>query len=192
MEQRKNQRYTYADYLTWNDDNRYELIDGMVHMMASPSAEHQIISVEISRQLSNFLLDKTCRVFVAPFDVRLNADTKDDIVVQPDVFVVCDPEKYKNGKSCKGAPDMIIEIVSPSSMGYDQVTKYNKYLMAGVKEYWIVYPQERSVIVYLLMNEGYFTQSYTETNTVPVATLEGCTIDLKRVFPPLPAEAQDT
>lgn len=162
MEQQRDQKYTYSDYRTWNDDNRYELIDGIVYMMASPSVEHQMISFEISRQLGNFLLGKMCRAFAAPFDVRLNAETTDDTVVQPDIFVVCDPEKYKNGKSCNGAPDMVVEIISPSSVGYDQITKYNQYLEAGVKEYWIVYPEARGVMVYLLMNGGYFSQSYAE------------------------------
>ncbi len=97
-ELRRDQHYTYADYCTWPEDERWELVDGVPYAMASPSDAHQVISVEISRQLANFLVGKPCQVFHAPFDVRLNAETGDDTVVQPDIFVVCDKSK-RDGKS---------------------------------------------------------------------------------------------
>jgi segregation and condensation protein B len=139
---RKQEYYTYADYLTWDDKVRYELIDGMPYMMASPSQKHQEISGELFRQLGNFLLGKPCKPFHAPFDVRLNANKSDDTVVQPDLLVVCDHSKL-DGKSVNGAPDFIIEILSPSTMSYDLIIKLNKYMRSGVREYWVVDPESR-------------------------------------------------
>ena len=107
----RDKRYTYADYESWDDENRYELIDGVVYMMSAPSIEHQGILVELSRQLANFLVGKPCRVFVAPCDVCISGlGDEDDSVVQPDIFVVCDESKLDK-KYCNGAPDMVIEIL---------------------------------------------------------------------------------
>ena len=187
MEQTKSQKYTYSDYLTWNDDQRYELIDGNVYMMTpspSPSSTHQKISVELLRQLANYLQGKICEVYAAPFDVRLNADAEDDTVVQPDITVICDPSKIDE-RGCKGVPDMIIEILSPSTTQRDQVVKLNRYLKAGVREYWIVSPEARSVHIHLLTNEQYVIQAYDETANVPVNILEDCQINLAKVFPPI-------
>ena len=105
--------FTYKDYARWDDDIRYELIDGVPYAMASPSRLHQKISGRIFRQLANFLRGKSCEVYAAPLDVRLNPHTFDNIVVQPDILVVCDESKYDD-KSIKGAPDFIIEILSPT------------------------------------------------------------------------------
>lgn len=193
MQLPEGKKYTYADYLTWDDDNRYELIDGEVYMMSAPSVSHQEISMELGRQIANYLQGKPCKVFSAPFDVRLNADTEDNTVVQPDITVVCDPKKIENGKNCKGAPDMVIEILSPSSGTRDQILKLNMYLEAGVKEYWIVDPETRSVQVYLFKNtEGTF-RSYKDKSIISVNILEGCQIDLAAVFPPeLPNEEPES
>ena len=103
MEAAKAQKYTYSDYLTWDDGQRRELIDGVIHMMSpAPSIAHQEISGELFAQLHRYLKGKTCKVYAAPFDVRLNPDTDDDTVVQPDISIVCDPEKTKDRKNNKG------------------------------------------------------------------------------------------
>ena len=134
------QRYTYADYVTWPGDERWELIDGVPYAMSpAPTIGHQRIAGEIHRQLANFLKGKPCEAFIAPVDVRLNADNDDDIVVQPDVLVVCDKNKL-DGKCCNGAPDFVVEILSPSTADHDRVNKFQVYVAAGVREYWIVDP----------------------------------------------------
>ena len=180
----QNRKYTYSDYLTWDDDKRYELIDGEVYMMSpAPVRIHQRISMEIARQLANYLRGKTCEVYPAPFDVRLNADTKDDTVIQPDITVVCDPKKLDD-QGCKGAPDMIIEILSPSTARRDQRFKFHQYLKAGVREYWIVYPDLKNVQVNLLADGKYSIQVYGDTDIVPVHVLEDCQITLADVFLP--------
>jgi len=174
-------KYTYADYARWNTKIRYELIDGVAYAMASPSRKHQKTSGELYGRLWQFLRGKKCEVYHAPFDVRLNFDSFDDIVVQPDVFVVCDESKH-DGKSVRGAPDMIIEILSPTTTQYDVLTKTKLYRIAGVREYWIVDPHEKTVHVYILRNGKYVVSDYNENDTVPVHVLDGCEIDLADVF----------
>jgi len=181
----KDRRYTYKDYLTWSDDTRYELFDGIPYAMAGANQVHQEISVELSSQLHAFLKGKPCKVFTAPFDVRLSANNRDDTVVQPDLLVVCNQSKL-DGKCCKGAPDMAIEIVSPSTAGRDRLLKFNKYLKAGVKEYWIVDPGSKTVTVHILNEEAYMTSVYGEDDMAPVNVLEDCKINLKDVFSGLP------
>ena len=185
MEIRKSEKYTYGDYCAWNDGNRYELIDGEAYMMSpAPSIAHQEISGGLFNQLYNHLKGKTCKVFAAPFDVRLNADAEDDTIVQPDIAVVCDLDKISNRKNCKGAPDMIVEILSPSTARHDQVVKFNKYLEAGVREYWVVYPDVRSVMTFLLKDGHYVSKAYGDTELISVSVLEDCQIHLADVFPP--------
>ena len=175
-------RYTYADYVTWKGDTRYEIIDGIAYAMASPSQGHQRITKRLVRQLDDFLRGKTCEVFHVPLDVRLNVNSFDDVVVQPDVFVVCDESK-RNGKSVKGAPDLVIEILSPYNVRHDTFTKFGQYQKAGVKEYWIVDPIRRSVEVYILKNGKYGVGSvYRADDIVPVSILEGCKINLAEIF----------
>jgi len=174
-------RYTYADYCEWDDDKRWELIDGVPYAMSTPSLAHQEISVQLLRIIANFLVGKQCKVFAAPVDVRLNVDTGDDTVVQPDLLVVCDRSKL-DGKSVLGAPDMVIEILSPSTSMRDRVLKFRRYLQAGVREYWIVEPESQSVSVHVLKNGEYFTNTYGSDESVPVQVLDGCVIDLTEVF----------
>jgi Uma2 family endonuclease len=144
-----NGQYTYEDYIKWSDDKRFELIDGVPYAMASPAQPHQDAVIEIGRQFANYLLGRRCKAFVAPFDVCLNAQgDKDRNVVQPDVFVVCDPAKL-DGKRCNGAPDLVVEIVSPSSATRDWFIKLNKYRKAGVREYWIVDTHAKKTDVFL-------------------------------------------
>jgi len=134
------QHYTYRDYLEFPQSTRCELIDGEIFMMSSPSDWHQAMVVELCRQLSNFFHGKPCRVRVSPFDVRLfpKEDDSDDVVVQPDLMVICDKSKREDGRACKGAPDFIIEVLSRTTRSHDFLRKRALYEKAGVGEYWIV------------------------------------------------------
>lgn len=180
-------RYTFADVLAWDIDARIELIDGVPYMMAPPSTEHQRILMELSRQLANFLEGKKCKVFPAPFGVRLFSEKEDRPenetgLLEPDITVVCDRDKLDE-HGCKGAPDFIIEILSPSSQRRDRLEKYNLYQMAGVREYWIV-DSERKLVQAVTLEDGRYPlpQVYMATDKAPVTVLEGCVIDLEKVF----------
>jgi len=175
-------RYTYADYCTWGDDVHCELIDGVVYDMSpAPGWVHQEVSGSIFLQLGNYLDGKQCKVFHAPFDVRLNASENDDTVVQPDIVVICDISTI-GGTGCTGAPDMVIEVLSPSTASKDMILKYNKYLEAGIREYWIVDPQTKTVRVCILNNGKYDSIDYMDARIIPIRVLDGCDIDIERVF----------
>lgn len=151
--------HTYGEYLRWPDDVRYELIDGEAWLMApAPTADHQDIAGEIYRQCANALEGAPCRVFIAPFDVRLpranEADEAVDTVVQPDVLLVCDPGKIDR-RGMRGAPDWVVEVLSPSTAAHDQIAKRRIYERAGVREYWLVHPTDRTVTVYTLQDGRY-------------------------------------
>jgi Uma2 family endonuclease len=154
-----NKRYTYADYLTWLDDKRRELIDGFVKLMSpAPSTSHQQIEIRIASDIRVYLKKKKCKVFVSPFDVRLpsNGEKEGDkifTVVQPDICIICDLSKLDE-KGCLGAPDMIIEITSNSNTKHDVETKFQLYQKNRVREYWIVFPYEKTIIVNLLNKSG--------------------------------------
>jgi Uma2 family endonuclease len=173
--------YTYRDYLEWDDDGRYEIIDGESYMLAAPSRIHQEISGNLYYALRSFLEGKSCKVYAAPFSVRLfpAEDGSDDTVVEPDITVVCDSSKLDD-RGCKGPPDMIIEIVSPSTARYDRIVKFGKYREAGVREYWIADPEERAIFAYTLKNGEYTAAVYEDA--APVSVLPGCEIDLGSVF----------
>lgn len=156
--------------------------------MAAPSSTHQAISMEISRQLANFLDGKPCRVYPAPFDVRLFEKDEDvpkdvDTVVEPDISVVCDRNKI-DSLGCKGAPDLVVEILSPSSLRKDRLVKLRLYQRAGVREYWIADPANKSVQVFLLDSTGILHphEDYGREDVAKVNVLDGCFIDLKKVF----------
>lgn len=181
-------KYTYSDYLTWPEGERWEIIDGVAYMQATPSPGHQLISGELYRQLANYLRDKPCKAYPAPFCVRLvSGDEKKDEdinkVVEPDITIVCDHSKIDK-KGCKGTPDMIIEIISPSSIKNDRILKFNKYENAGVKEYWIVEPEGKIVSVFTLQQNGRYgrPEIYTEDDTVTVNIFPDLKIELKLVF----------
>ena len=175
--------FTYADYCTWPDDERWELIDGVAYAQAAQSEMHQTIAWELTRQLGAFLRGNPCKAFYAPFSVRLSADTADDTVVEPDILVVCDEKKLEGGKGVIGAPDLIIEILSPSSARHDRVTKFKLYMRSGVREYWIVNPDEKTLMANVLRDGRYMTLLYFEHDTeVPVEVLDGCVINLAEVF----------
>jgi len=180
--------YTFADYLKWNDGKRYELIDGQVYILApAPSPEHHRISGELYRQISNYLLDKDCEVFSAPFDVRLlEGEERDEeilTIVQPDILVVCDKSKLDQ-RGLKGAPDMVIEIVSPSTAGRDRGVKRDLYERNGVREYWLVDYSNKTIEVYLLNKGNSYGKPvvYSAEEKVPVNIFEGLEIELSLVF----------
>jgi Uma2 family endonuclease len=154
-------RFSYAQYLSFSDGARWELIDGEAQMMApSPTEEHQSIAGELFAQLKSQLKGQTCRAYMAALDVRLASETDSDEqtfdVVQPDVFVVCDPKKIDR-RGIRGAPDFVIEVVSPASQKMDQISKRDLYERHGVKEYWIVDPSGRVFTRYRLEKTGKFS-----------------------------------
>lgn len=155
----KTQQYTYGDYLTWPDDMRYELIDGKAYAMSpAPTLDHQEIAGEVFYQLKQQLEAKPCRVFIAPIDVRLPSEDEANesikTVLQPDVIMVCDPDKLDR-RGVKGAPDWVLEVLSPSTALHDQFIKRNVYERAGVKEYWLIHPIDRTLTFYILNQGGY-------------------------------------
>ena len=184
----KEERYTLSDALKWDEQGHIELLEGTPIMMAPPSRAHQEISGALFAQLHNYLDGKKCRVYAAPFAVRLFERPGDrpenvDTLVEPDLSVVCDPDKLDD-IGCKGAPDLIIEVLSPSTQRHDRLTKYNLYERAGVPEYWIVSPEERTVQVSTLVDGRYRVQElYTAEAVAKVNTLSGCFIELSKVFP---------
>ena len=154
-----NERLTYGDYLHWPDDERWELIDGVAYDMSpAPSRRHQDFVVELVRQTANHLRDSACSTYVAPFDVRLpradEADEQVDTVVQPDVAVICDPSKLDD-KGCRGAPDWIVEVLSPSTARKDQREKRDLYERHGVREYWLLHPIDDMLMIYRIGPDGY-------------------------------------
>ena len=151
--------YTYADYLKWKFNERVELFKGRIFKMSpAPSSSHQQISLKVTRKLDNFFLNTTCSLYVAPFDVRLvkikTNDTKVLTVVQPDLCVICDIDKLDE-KGCNGAPDLIVEILSPGNSKKEMGIKFDLYEENGVKEYWIVEAAEKSIFIYTLQNEKF-------------------------------------
>ncbi|MCL2574125.1 MAG: Uma2 family endonuclease [Defluviitaleaceae bacterium] len=181
MELRKEkQRFTYADYCTWGDDIKCELIDGEIYLMSMPTVNHQRISRRLMRKFDEHLDNKRCEVF-PPLDVRLNWEKGDDTVVQPDLLVVCDPEKIDD-KGCNGAPDLVIEILSPSTAGYDTLKKFAKYHAAGVRELWFVDPETKTALAHIWSNNTHSFTLYNSTDKITVGILPELTIDLKDIF----------
>lgn len=180
--------FTYGDYLTWPDEERWELIHGVAYNMSpAPSTEHQRVLTKLLVPLGQFFIDRPCEVFCAPFDVRLpekhEADEDINTVVQPDLVVICDPSKV-DSKGCKGAPDMIIEILSPSTAKKDRQDKFSLYEEHGVKEYWIVHPLEHLIEVFALGDDGTYGRPtiYARDDRLPVNLFPGLEIQLARIF----------
>jgi Uma2 family endonuclease len=180
--------YSYADYLTWKFDEFVELIKGkLMRPMAGPSRLHQVYSLNIAAEVRQFLKRKPCQVYVAPFDVRLttaggNGDQQITTVVQPDICVVCDVTKLDD-RGCVGAPDWIIEILSPGNTSRDTKIKFDLYEESGVLEYWIVFPGVKTVAVYVLENEQYqLAGEFYEPGPIPVRTLPGLLLEWSEVF----------
>ncbi|MDR2040791.1 MAG: Uma2 family endonuclease [Tannerella sp.] len=185
-----NRRYTYADYLTWLDDRRRELIDGMVRLMSpAPRLSHQRICANLLINIGAKLRETGCgcSIFAAPFDVRLpkNGEKEDEkiyTVVQPDICVVCDLTKLDE-RGCLGAPDLIIEIQSPSSAKYDLNTKFNLYEAAGVREYWVAPQTAGYILKFVLQSDGKYDEGTVyEKGKIGSTVLEGLEIDLNDIF----------
>jgi Uma2 family endonuclease len=182
-------KHTYREYCAWPEGERWELIDGVAYDMSpAPAQKHQALSIELGRQIANFLQGKSCRVYIAPFDVLLpdSSDQDDDdvpTVVQPDIVVVCDKSRLSE-MGCRGAPDWIVEILSPSTNVKDQREKLSLYERHGVKEYWVVHPSDKTVMAYVSGPAGGYGKPrvYGNDEKAEPVTLPGLSIDLKTVF----------
>jgi Uma2 family endonuclease len=169
------------DYIRLPEGTRVELIDGKFYDMAAPTTVHQGIGFEICYQLKNYVTENggKCVPFIAPTDVQLDCDDK--TMVQPDVLVVCDRSKITRERVV-GAPDLVVEIVSPSNVITDVLIKLYKYKNAGVREYWIVFPDEKMVMVYNF-EQGTSPVEYTFADSIPVGIWDGkCKIDFERIY----------
>lgn len=179
--------FTYADYLSWPQHERWEIIDGTAYMQEAPSPVHQEVLAGLLAQFFQNLSGKACKVYPAPFSVRLmdkdeRCDEEIEKVVEPDITVVRDRSKIDQ-KGCLGAPDLIVEIVSPSSMEMDKLVKFNKYEKAGVNEYWIVEPENKLVSVFVLQGQKYGRpEIYAEEDKIRLSIFPDLSIDLKPVF----------
>jgi Uma2 family endonuclease len=180
--------HTYSDYLTWSRDYGDELIDGIAYVREppSPSRSHQEIVGELYRQIANALEDKPCRVYVAPFDVRLPKATEEDglvdTVVQPDVFIVYDLKKL-DARGVRGAPDWVAEVLSPSTSRHDQTLKLSAYERAGVREVWLIDPMDHTLVIYRLEGGYYGRATALELKgRTQLTAVPGMTIDWGRVL----------
>jgi Uma2 family endonuclease len=181
-------KYSYADYIVLEDNVIYEVINGkIISMSPSPTEKHQDVRDELLAEFKMFSRGQECKSYSSPMDVCLFADNEtaeEDIQdwVQPDIFVVCDPDKITE-KKITGAPDFIIEVLSPSIASNDRWIKYNSYEKAGVKEYWIVDPLNRTIEVYKLEKDAYKqTGVYGKDNTLSAGLFPELEIDLKNIF----------
>jgi Uma2 family endonuclease len=178
-------RFTYADYKAWElaPGERFELIYGESCAMAAPNMYHQVILGVLTAKFYNFFEGKSCKVCPAPFDVRLfyEADESDDTVVQPDLSVICDKEK-RGPEGGRGAPDLAVEILSPSNTAGEMSRKFSLYRDAGVREYWVVYPEEKSLVVHSFSNGQISSRAYNSPDIVQVGIFPGLEIPLEPVF----------
>ena len=187
LARRDQQHHTYGEYCRWAEDVRYELIDGQAFAMSpAPGRQHQEIVGEVFRQVADALEGSGCRVYVAPFDVRLprgdQADDAIDTVVQPDISVVCDFAKLDD-RGCRGAPDWVIEVLSPGSASHDQIVKRAVYERHGVREFWLIHPADRVVTVYGLVDGAYGKPDiYELTETLACGILPEVVIEWARVL----------
>lgn len=181
-------QYTYADYLQWKFEERLELFKGRIYRLAAPNTRHQAISRNMLVSIAEALKTKKCQVFSAPFDVRLpvknrKKDNEVNTVVQPDLCVVCDPAKIDD-RGCCGAPDLVVEILSPGNSRKEIKLKHELYEEAGVKEYWIINPAEENVVVFLLNKEGKLEglKMYAGGDTLKSIAVPGLSINLTEIF----------
>jgi Uma2 family endonuclease len=193
---RKGRRFTYADYRRWPADERWELIDGIAYAMGpAPLRWHQKVLGNIFHQVAAALEGANCEAYIAPFDVRLpgadHADAADtneatddalDTVVQPDLSVICDPAKLDD-KGCRGAPDWIVEVLSPATASYDHITKRALYERAGVREFWLVHPTDHIATLYRQVAPERFgaAEIIDLSGHTAVSILPGVVIDWGRV-----------
>jgi Uma2 family endonuclease len=177
--------YTYSDYLLWQFSERVELIKGYILKMSpAPSSNHQIILQNLNFSLLSYFNNKPCRVFVAPFDVRLPNDAKSNntTIVQPDLCIVCDLNKLDK-KGYNGSPELIIEIVSRYNSKHDLNTKFKLYEEAKIKEYWIVNPNNNLILIYTLQDNIFIgSRPYTTDDTIKSILFPDLEIDMNSVF----------
>jgi len=183
-----NRTYTYADYLLWKFEERVELLRGKIREMAAPSRIHQAINGNLYRLFANALWRNPYEVYAAPFDVRLTRfhitqNKEVTTVVQPDICVVCDPEKL-DARGCIGAPDLVIEILSPGNSKTEMRDKFDLYEEAGVREYWLVHPEERTVQIYQLNESGKYIglRPFLEDDVITTLIVPNLQVDLRDVF----------
>jgi len=183
------EKYNYADYLTWTDENeRWEIIEGVPYMMSpAPRRKHQKVSGELFGIIWDYLKGKKCEVYSAPFDVRLgekNNDEEVETVVQPDISVICDEEKLDD-KGCMGAPDLIVEILSPSTSKKDKFEKFYLYEKYGVREYWLVEIEEKLITVFKLQKDGKYGRPdiYSEeSEDIKVGIFDDLKVNVESIF----------
>lgn len=180
--------YTYADYLQWKFEERLELFRGRIYKLSAPNTKHQQVSGNLYLEVGNYLKIKKCRAFSAPFDVRLpvknrKKDNEVTTVVQPDICIVCDESKIDKRGVC-GAPDLAVEILSPGNSHKEVRLKFELYEEAGVKEYWIVYPEEESVAVFLLNENNKYDGAvlYAGKELIQSKAVPGLIIKTKEIF----------
>ncbi len=179
-------RHTYADYLSWPEDTRYELVEGLAYAMApAPSVIHQTLVLGIARQADEALEDGPCRVLIAPVDLLLphgsESDAEVETLVQPDVLVVCDPSKVGQTR-VRGAPDWVVEVLSPATAAHDQTIKRAAYERAAVPEYWLVDPANRLVTIYRLRDGSYGKPDIVELDgETPVGSIPRVLIHWSRI-----------
>lgn len=180
--------YTYADYLQWKYEERLELFRGRIFKLSAPNTKHQVIAANLLVIARNFLAKQKCKVFIAPFDIRLpvknrKKDNEVNTVVQPDICIVCDDSKIDT-RGCCGAPDLVVEILSPGNSHKEVKLKFELYEEAGVKEYWIVYPEEESVAVFLLDENGRYNGAalYAGKDKIHSEAIPGLIVDTKEIF----------
>ena len=183
-------KISYEEYMTLVEasDQRYELIDGEIYLLASPGFTHQVVVNEITGRFYNYFKGKPCRSLTAPFDVRLfgfaTKFEEDPNVVQPDVVVICDEEKVNADNKYEGIPVLIVEVLSPSTKGKDMAAKLNLYMKSGVREYWIVDAEAKSITRYSFSPERDIESSmfFREGDTIHAASFEGLAIPVKDLF----------
>ena len=183
-----NLRYSYADYLQWKFEERIELFRGKIFKLSAPNTKHQEVSGKLFFNIASFLQKQPCKVFSAPFDVRLpvrnrKKDNEITTVVQPDICVICDENKLDE-KGCIGAPDLVIEILSPGNTEKEVQLKFELYEEAGVKEYWLVYPAEENIAVFILSEAGKFegAKIYATRSRIVSKAVNGLIIDANDIF----------
>ena len=172
--------YTEEDYNNLPENVRAELIDGQLYYMSAPSRIHQKILMTLSKTIANYIDSKegSCEIYPAPFAVKL-FDNRDD-TVEPDISVICDPDKLTD-RGCSGAPDWIIEIISPSNPAHDYVRKLNLYADAGVREYWIINPEKQTILVYFFEQTDFDVRQYTFHDKIKVNIYDDLWIDFKEL-----------
>lgn len=184
-----NGSYTYADYLLWQFSERLELIKGKIFKMSpAPSSSHQRISMKLTRELDRYFYGLNCEIFAAPFDVRLinfkksTSDNQIITVVQPDLSVICDSSKIDE-KGCLGAPNLIVEILSNGNSNTDLKIKFDLYEENGVKEYWIVNPTDKTVLIYTLLEGKYIgSRPFTTDTVIQSPTFFDLQVEVNKIF----------